>query len=210
MTGKFHDGVRVPTRIGESLFNEKSKEKLRKVASGAHHTLALTTQGKIYAWGDPESGKLGRNVNTRNKNNNALMIEKVHARDAVDVFAGNHHSFYLNSRGEAFAWGLNNHGQLGVGHKENISLPEKVRVEEGQHFVMLAGGEHHTTAVTAEGRVYCWGRNDEGQCGRGDLYGQFKRRKAQEEYERAMKEMQEAEEKKKREAEEQKQKELEE
>lgn len=27
---------------------------------------------------------------------------------------------------------------------------------------MIAGGEHHTIAVTAEGKVYCWGRNDEG------------------------------------------------
>jgi alpha-tubulin suppressor-like RCC1 family protein len=67
MSGKFHEGVRVPTRIGETLFNEKNRIRLRKVASGAHHTLALTTEGKIYAWGDPESGKIGRMLNTRNK-----------------------------------------------------------------------------------------------------------------------------------------------
>jgi alpha-tubulin suppressor-like RCC1 family protein len=53
---------------------------------------------------------------------------------------------------------------------------------------MIAGGEHHSIAVTVEGKVYCWGRNDEGQCGLGDLYGSYKRRKAQEEYERMMKE----------------------
>jgi alpha-tubulin suppressor-like RCC1 family protein len=67
MSGKFHEGVRVPTRIGETLFNEKNRIRLRKVASGAHHTLAVTTEGKIYAWGDPESGKIGRMLNTRNK-----------------------------------------------------------------------------------------------------------------------------------------------
>jgi alpha-tubulin suppressor-like RCC1 family protein len=68
MSGKFHEGVRIPTRIGDTLFNEKNKKsRLKKVASGAHHTLALTTDGKIYAWGDPESGKLGRNLTTRNK-----------------------------------------------------------------------------------------------------------------------------------------------
>lgn len=171
MSGKFHEGVRVPTRIGHSLFHEKSKEKLKKVASGAHHTLALTTQGKIYAWGDPESGKIGRMLITRNKNSAALQIEKISARDAQDVFAGNHHSFYINSKGNVYGWGLNNHGQLGVGHKENISLPEQVKGLQGQNVVMMAGGEHHSIAVTAEGKVYCWGRNDEGQCGRGDLYG---------------------------------------
>jgi len=110
MSGKFHEGVRLPTRIGESLFNEKSKTKVRKVASGAHHTLALTSDGKIYAWGDPESGKLGRILTTRNKDKQALMIEKIKASDAVDIFAGNHHSFYLNSKNKLYAWGLNNHG----------------------------------------------------------------------------------------------------
>jgi len=195
MSGKFHEGVRVPTRIGSTLFNEKSKERLRKVASGAHHTLALTQEGKIYAWGDPESGKLGRVLNTRNKDHQALMIERVGAKNAVDVFAGNHHSFYINKKGEVLAWGLNNHGQLGVGHKENLAMPTVVKGLEG--VVMMAGGEHHSIAVTAEGKVYCWGRNDEGQCGRGDLYGQYKRRKAQEEYEIMMKKMEEEEEQKK-------------
>jgi alpha-tubulin suppressor-like RCC1 family protein len=58
---------------------------------------------------------------------------------------------------------------------------------------MVAGGEHHTIAVTDQGRVYCWGRNDEGQCGRGDLFGQFKRAKAQLEYEKMMRQMEEEE-----------------
>jgi alpha-tubulin suppressor-like RCC1 family protein len=202
MSGKFHEGVRVPTRIAHDLFNEKSKERLRRVASGAHHTLALTQGGKIYAWGDPESGKLGRVLNTRNKDQQALMIEKVGARDAVNIFAGNHHSFYVNKRGALYSWGLNNHGQLGLGHKENTSQPSLVLPPlQGQEVVMLAGGEHHSIAVTAEGKVFCFGRNDEGQCGRGDLYGQYKRRKAQEEYEKLMKQMEEEEARKKEEAE---------
>ena len=54
--------------------------------------------------------------------------------------------------------------------------------------MMMAGGEHHSIAVTREGKVYCWGRNDEGQCARGDLFGRYKRQKAQEQYERMMKE----------------------
>lgn len=62
----------------------------------------------------------------------------------------------------------------------------------------MAGGEHHTIGVTEEGKVFCWGRNDEGQCGKGDLYGQYKRRKAQEEYDQLMKKMEEEEEAKKK------------
>lgn len=54
-------------------------------------------------------------------------------------------------------------------------------------MTLIAGGEHHSIAVTMAGRVFCWGRNDEGQCGKGDLYGAYRRKKAQEEYERIMK-----------------------
>jgi len=39
-----------------------------KIVSGSHHTLALTNNGKVYAWGDSESGKIGRNLKSRNKN----------------------------------------------------------------------------------------------------------------------------------------------
>jgi regulator of chromosome condensation len=108
------------------------------------------------------------------------MIEKVGAKDAVDIFAGNHHSFYINSKNQVYAWGLNNHGQLGVGHKENIAMPALVSEISGpdNQIMMIAGGEHHSIAVTREGKVYCWGRNDEGQCGRGDLFGRYKRQKA--------------------------------
>jgi len=40
---------------------------LKKIASGAQHTLALTNCGKVYGWGDAESGKIGRNLKTRNR-----------------------------------------------------------------------------------------------------------------------------------------------
>jgi regulator of chromosome condensation len=104
------------------------------------------------------------------------MIEKVGAKDAKDVWAGNHHSFYINGKGQVFGWGLNNHGQLGIGTKSNTSIPTLVKALEGLRVVMMAGGEHHSIALTAEGKAYCWGRNDEGQCGRGDLYGPYKRK----------------------------------
>ena len=170
--------MREPTRIGEYLFNKQNKTFVEKVVSGAHHTLALTTDGQVFGWGDPECGKIGRMLKTRNKNEQALRIEKIHAKKAKDVFCGNHHSFYINDKGQVFSWGLNNHGQLGVGHKDNISLPEQVKDLDGKNVRVIAGGEHHSIAVTAEGQVYCWGRNDESQCGRGDLYGEFRRRKA--------------------------------
>lgn len=41
--------------------------------------------------------------------------------------------------------------------------------------MQLEGGEHHTIAYTEDGQVYVWGRNDEGQGGVGDLFGNYTR-----------------------------------
>ena len=153
--------------------------------------MVLTTKGQIFAWGDPESGKIGRMLNTRDKNQQALQIEKVNARNALEIFCGNHHSFYINDKRQVFAWGLNNHGQLGIGHKENTCQPTKIEKFDGLNVQRLAGGEHHSIALTADGTVYCWGKNDEGQCGKGDTYGEYRKKKAQEEFERMMREEEE-------------------
>lgn len=98
MTGATYPPVKEPTRIAKDMFNAKKKEQIAKIVSGAHHTLLLTKSGFIYGWGDPESGKIGRMLKTRNKNQQALHIEKVNAKKAVDVFCGNHHSFYINDK----------------------------------------------------------------------------------------------------------------
>ena len=121
------------------------------MASGSHHTLALTQCGKVYGWGDAESGKIGRMLATRNKNVQALKIEPLGAKNAIDIFCGNQHSFYLNDKHQVFSWGLNNHGQLGLGHKHNSSVPTRIKdldPYEGDYVVELDGGEHHSIART--------------------------------------------------------------
>jgi alpha-tubulin suppressor-like RCC1 family protein len=47
MTGRTCDPVKVPTRIAEKEFKHSSKVRIVKLASGAHHTLLLTNDGKV-------------------------------------------------------------------------------------------------------------------------------------------------------------------
>ena len=56
MTGRTYDPVKLPAPIGESYFHKGSKTAIKKAISGAHHTLVLTQDGKIYGWGDAEGG----------------------------------------------------------------------------------------------------------------------------------------------------------
>ena len=91
---------------------------------------------------------------------------------------------------------MNNHGQLGIGNKFATANPTKIRELEpfeDDYVIDIQGGEHHSIALTKDGVVYCFGKNDEGQIGLGDLYGDWRKKKAEAEAKR----LQEEEEKKK-------------
>lgn len=179
-------------QIAQEYFNANTKTILKKVVSGANHTLALTNCGKVIGWGDPESLKIGRATKTRQKEEDALKIEKIAAKNAIDIFCGNHHSFYINNKKQVFAWGLNNWGQLGIGSRLNTAIPVRVREldpYEEDYVVQIEGGEHHSIALTKDGVVYTWGLNDEGQLGLGDTKGAYlKEKRLKEEQERLKKE----------------------
>lgn len=41
-------------------------------------------------------------------------------------------------------------------------MPTLIKAFKGLEVVDIAGGEHHSIALTSNGDVYCWGKNDEG------------------------------------------------
>eukprot|EP00900_Chrysochromulina_parva_P021642 jgi/Chrpa1/4110/Chrysochromulina_OHIO_Genome00003228-RA len=93
-----------------------------------------------------------------------------------DVFAGAYHSFVLTAHGNVYSFGLNNMGQLGLGMRgakgdpepNSTGTPTLVTALEGKEIERLAGGEHHSLALSATGQVYSFGRGDNNQLGLGD------------------------------------------
>ena len=59
VAGRVTDPIKEPIPVGDDIFRKK-KRKLLKIVSGLDHNLALTSDGKVWAWGDGESGKIGR------------------------------------------------------------------------------------------------------------------------------------------------------
>ena len=51
-----------PTIFGAETWR---KNKLTKIVSGSDHSLALTANGKIFGWGEAESGANGRILKSR-------------------------------------------------------------------------------------------------------------------------------------------------
>lgn len=82
-----------------------SGQHIVKVAcgSGDAHTLCLTSQGKLYSWGDGDYGKLGRGGSDGSKV--PRLVEKLQDMEITDVFCGPHFSIALSKEGTVFSWG---------------------------------------------------------------------------------------------------------
>lgn len=86
------------------------------------YTLALKTDGSLWAWGDNSYGQLG-NGNTLSTNQPTQVGTD---RDWTAVASGHNHALALKSDGSLWAWGSNSHGQLGTGTLNNTNQPVRI------------------------------------------------------------------------------------
>jgi regulator of chromosome condensation len=157
------------------------------VACGANHTAAIDAEGRLFTWGIGEQGQLGRRVVAGRAvaqlapRHVPLKMQLLRSGMRVlFVVCGSYHTFATaaaphGSGAIVFAWGLNNHGQLGLGDAINRDSPTVVEAlggvgggrDNATAPVAMAAGEHHSLALAPDGRVLTFGRGDSGQLGRG-------------------------------------------
>ncbi|KAF9264597.1 RCC1/BLIP-II [Marasmius fiardii PR-910] len=173
--------LRLPTRRTRTTTNHNNAESFTSISAGSNHIVTVTTHGNVYTWGVGELGELGRKVPSRLKIHGTVPGRVVFGRrsQAVTIGTGAHHSFIVDSEGDVWGFGLNNNGQLGIGHKNSPSEPcvfTPTRIEAlseqrlgGATVVEISGGEAHTLFRVSDGRVFGCGLGDVGQLGISDL-----------------------------------------
>ncbi|MEQ1933120.1 MAG: choice-of-anchor D domain-containing protein, partial [Fimbriimonadaceae bacterium] len=146
------------------------------IAAGAHHSLALCSDGTLAAWGYNGYGALGDTTTAdRSMAVSVAMIGTVFTgKQVVTIAAGRYHSLGLCSDGTLGAWGYNYQGQLGDGTMTTSSpygraTPVAVSTTgtglAGKQVVTIAAGAYHSLARCADGTVAAWGSNVEGALG---------------------------------------------
>jgi len=159
------------------------------VSLGFSHGAALTASGEVYTWGRNDSGKLGygeASSSVGSSNQAGSEPKKVPGLPkVVAISMGAHHSAAVTADGDLYTWGDNMFGQLG--YKSNTfrgadgqtaGMPytaTPTKVPGLKDVVAVSLGFAHSAALTSNGEVYTWGRNDFGQLGYGskdfDQYG---------------------------------------
>lgn len=93
-----------------SLKNVLLPDNVVDAACGDNHSLAVTSGGELYSWGNNTFAQLGHGDNTHRSSPTRVGSRS----DWVRVFAGSNHSIAQTSDGKFYGFGLNILGQLGA------------------------------------------------------------------------------------------------
>lgn len=150
-------------KLIESLVGLKVKE----ICAGYHHSMALTSKSGLYCWGSGWSGQLGTG-NTKDLNTPTFVdtFQFNTKCKIVKIAAGYHHSLALTDDGRIYTWGYGEVGQLGHGNSiKRVLTPKCIEGLSDVKFIDISASEHHTLALTSDGKVYSWGLNRFNQLG---------------------------------------------
>ena len=134
-------------------------EDVRSVAAGGDFTVALKTDGTLWAWGGNDYGQLGDGTL------NSVSAPQQVLDNVTAVSAGANATAAVRSDGTLWTWGDNLYGQLGDGTRDSVSAPHQVLADV--RFAVM--GDYHAAAISTDGTLYTWGSNLDGQLGTGGL-----------------------------------------
>jgi alpha-tubulin suppressor-like RCC1 family protein len=145
-----------------------------QVECGDQFTVALSEQGEVYTWGSggswTDAGALGHG-----DSEDCPVPKQVTWFDEndpdnpgiVQIAAGKGHVLALDGDGQVWSWGKGDYGRLGNGGSTSQLTPQPVELFEDIPCMFVAAGEHFSGAISDEGKVWMWGRNDQCQLGLG-------------------------------------------
>jgi alpha-tubulin suppressor-like RCC1 family protein len=174
--------VHRPTVI-EALLPHRVGAPISSVAAGYWHSMALTEEGTVYAWGCNRNAQCGKKPNSKDPPT-ICQPERVSFHDTGSsmgnkkikinkIVAGRSHSVALDEGGQCYTWGANQYGQCGILSRRRlggVTSPKHVDALAKVRIADISAGDVHTLALTGGGRVFGWGGGFEGQLGTGYVY----------------------------------------
>ena len=136
------------------------------LGGGAWHVCATVIDGSARCWGRNEFGQLGTGDQT---NSNVVQLV-TGLQNAVNIGAGSGHTCAILSDGSVRCWGANLGGELGNGTTADSAVPVLVTAISGEaRLTHISRSYEHGCVRVSDGGVRCWGRNDSGQIGNGEV-----------------------------------------
>lgn len=139
--------------------------KVVQVAAGNELTFAVCKNGDLYAWGNNESYQMGDGMNISRMEPEKMM------EDVIAVAAGDSHALVIAEDNSLYVFGRNKNGALGIADGECDQTNEEGYACQSTPYklmdnvVSISAGRDYSMAVTADGTLYGWGYDVDGQIG---------------------------------------------
>jgi len=123
-------------------------------------------QSGLVSWGLDKSGALGKDDTRVSPPPAYFNVHLPKTIEIRDITAGVSHSLALDKDGVVWVWGSNQYGQLGINSSiKHKSIP--MQVQDLPKIKKIAANQHHSLALTEDGKIFAWGLNLSGQLGIG-------------------------------------------
>jgi len=141
-----------------------------EIAAGDGHSLAILSDGTLWAWGNNLSGRLGFGTAGGNFSLPTEVVAPVSGSEWTAVSVGTSHTLALRDNGQLYAWGNNANGRLGIGVAGN-NFPSPTAVASpvsGETWTEISAGDAHSMAILSDRTLWAWGNNSAGRLGLGN------------------------------------------
>ncbi|XP_073918510.1 X-linked retinitis pigmentosa GTPase regulator isoform X4 [Castor canadensis] len=134
------------------------------LSCGDEHTAIVTGNNKLYVFGSNNWGQLG--LGSQSTINKPTCVKALKPEKVKLAACGRNHTLVSTEKGNVYAAGGNNEGQLGLGDTEERNTFHRINFFTPQHHIkQLSAGSNTSAALTEDGRLFMWGDNSEGQIG---------------------------------------------
>lgn len=152
-----------PVQIGtETNWSVISANEEVNATPKSNFSLAIKTDGTLWAWGNNSYRQLGIGPTGGDYN---TPVQVGLDNDWLTVSAGKSYSLGIKTNGTLWAWGFNQNGELGLGDFTARSIP--VQVGTATNWANISAGFEASAALTTTGTIWTSGRNYAGQLGDG-------------------------------------------
>ena len=156
--------VSVPDLL-EDLPEELKGKQIRHLACGGRHVVLCTEEGDVYAWGRGIAGCLGVGATGCTGHPLQLRALALGKIQISSVSCGAEHTFLLTEAGKLYSCGAGKRGQLGLGHTENVFMPQLIKLNKRAAPASVSCGGQHTAVLLKDGMLLTCGAHDNGVLG---------------------------------------------
>jgi RCC1 and BTB domain-containing protein len=139
------------------IYEVLNELEIKIIKCGANHTLVLTSNGEVYAWGKNSDGEIGNGCYKDQLT--PIKLNDFNDEKVVMISCGGWHSMALTESGRVFSWGYNSIGQLRQGNTINSNIPELIEMKEIK-IIKISCGLRHSLLLSNNGNIYTFGDND--------------------------------------------------